>query len=508
MSVAFLSKHSKIPCSHKTLYSTPNRSDEDFSLGRLHDCHCHESAVFPIHKTMIAMRLFSSSALSIRRHPKIAVAMSGGVDSSVVAYLLRQDYGTEDLLGVHMSNWEFEDDDTASSQKCWEQDWKDAQSVAQHLNIPLVHTSFQADYWNSVFEPYVNQIARYQTTPNPDVDCNRFIKFGVLREFLQTKYNVEILATGHYARIWDPRRKQPMPICLEEAVAKDPSLEVLLSKSAPTLLAARDTTKDQSYFLTGVAGTALQNVLFPLGDYLKTASTVNDTTSIPSVRELAAQANLPNAHKRDSMGICFVGKRKHADFVQDYLEAPSDRQPGRCINVEDGKVVTTFDPKAHPALLYATIGQGAKLGGATQKWFVVDKPDAVTLHICQGTHHPALYADSFQVDEFNWIAGVEPLLPLKAQCRIRHLQPLVDCEIRKSPDSRSYEIFTAKPLRGIASGQVCGVYVRNLICLGGGSISRRGPSYMELQRCLPEDLHPAGRNDLSAQSSKRKQSVQ
>ena len=464
--------------------------------------------------------------------PKIAVAMSGGVDSSVVAYLLRQQHSAVDLLGVHMSNWDFEDDDSRSSSstgaahKCWQQDWKDAQTVAQQLDIPLVHTSFQADYWHSVFEPYVDQIARHQRTPNPDVECNRYIKFGVLRDFLRSKYQVQTLATGHYARLWDPTSSQQMPDCLQQLLDQDSSLDRLLSKSVPTLLAARDSSKDQSYFLTGVPGESFLNVLFPLGEYLKTTTSPTTTTSreeasfhvtTPSVRQLAIQANLPNANKRESMGICFVGKRNHASFVQEYLESPSGEQVGRCINVVDGSVVTTFDPQTQPSFLYATIGQGAKIGGASQRWFVVDKPDALTLLLCPGTHHPSLYADSFHVDQIHWISGVEPPLPLQAQCRIRHLQPLVDCEIRRvhhhhhdknyqnggraPPPQGSYEIVTAKPLRGIAPGQVCAIYVRDLICLGGGSISRRGPTYMDRQQELPHELHPAGRNDWSVQQT-------
>lgn len=467
---------------------------------------------------MIQRRFYSSVRRQQHHQPKIAVALSGGVDSSVAAYLLRQDHPSSALLGVHMSNWDFQDDNTDASDnriksKCWEQDWKDARAVAQFLDIPLVHTSFQADYWNSVFEPYVDQISRYQKMPNPDIDCNRYIKFGVLREFLRSKYQVETLATGHYARLWDPTC-QPMPKDLQEVLEQDSSVEHLVSKSVPTLLAARDSSKDQSYFLTGVPGHSFRNVLFPLGDYLKTSHSVSSSEQVytaPSVRQLAVEANLPNANKRDSMGICFVGKRKHAYFVQDYLEAPSGNQEGRCINVEDGSLVSTFHPQTQPSFLYATIGQGAKIGGATQKWFVVDRPDALTLLVCPGTHHPALYADSFQVDQIHWISGLEPPLPLQAQCRIRHLQPLVDCEIRSIPNrncgggqsSTSYEIITSKPLRGIAPGQVCGIYVHDLICLGGGSISGRGPNYMDLERRLPQELHPAGLNDRSVQPCSR-----
>lgn len=420
---------------------------------------------------------------------RIAVAMSGGVDSSVVAYLLRRQYPQAELLGVHMSNWDYNAEDTAPS-KCWEQDWKDAKLVADHIGIPIIHTSFQADYWNSVFEPFIEQISQHRT-PNPDVDCNRYIKFGVLKEFLWSKHQITTLATGHYARLWDPTRD--MPEDLQQVLDQDSAIEPFLSKTTPTLLSGKDMSKDQSYFLSGVSGEALRNVLFPLGDYLKQPQ---DDSTATSVRQLALETQLPNALKRDSMGICFVGKRKHGEFVQDFLAPPPTTAIGQCINVEDGSIVTTFDPQKQPSLLYATIGQGAKIGGASQKWFVVDKPNAMTLLICPGTHHPALYSDSFHVDFIHWISGIEPRLPLRAQCRIRHLQPLVDCEIHPRREG-GYEVITSLPLRGIASGQVCGIYLHDFICLGGGAITQRGPNYMDLQKSLPSLLHPAGSNDLS-----------
>jgi tRNA U34 2-thiouridine synthase MnmA/TrmU len=484
------------------------------------------------------LRRSLSSSTSRRR---IAVAMSGGVDSSVAAHLLQQQYTNNDkdheLLGIHMSNWDYRGDDDDVGSKCWEQDWKDAKAVAQHLDMPIVHTSFEAEYWNDVFEPYCQQLSK-SVTPNPDVDCNRYIKFGVLKDYLQTRYQIDTLATGHYARVWDPTttttttttdNNHKMPEYLQEALDQDPSMADLMDPTQPTLLAARDAQKDQSYFLTGVQGGALRNVLFPLGDLLKqtpTLTTPADGTNHQNrtVRQIAVDAQLPTAHKRDSMGICFVGKRKHATFIQEYVDVDSDvdhsestsnstsrpkkqQEEGRCINVEDGSIVATFCPRTQPTLVYATIGQGAKIPGEAQKWFVVDKPDPWTVLICPGTHHPALYADSLVVDDIdmNWIAGHPPpeqLFPLNAQCRIRHLQPLVECEIRKRlPDgyggSGGYEIILQQPLRGIAPGQVCGIYVNDLLCLGGGAISKRGPTYLELQKALPAHLHPAGHNDLS-----------
>jgi len=431
---------------------------------------------------------------------KIAVALSGGVDSSVAALRL-QEWFSGSIVGVHMSNWDYESDDT--TEKCWEEDWKDAQAVAKHLKLPLVHASFQKEYWNDVFSPYMEELAKTTVTPNPDVDCNRYIKFGVLKEFLKERHDIEVLATGHYARVWDPRsvniNKQifsgKRPEFLEEALSEDSSLEKCIHPTLPTLFAARDLSKDQSYFLSGVSATSLRNVLFPLGDLYKHP---NDSTQL-SVREWAIEAQLPTAYKKESMGICFIGKRKHADFLQEYI-GQSLKNVGKCVHVEDGSVVAEFNPRKDHRLLYATIGQGAKLGGASQKWFVVDRPDPLTLVLCPGTHHPALYSDSIWVRDLHWIAG-EPSSGsgrILAKCRIRHLQPLVDCEIVLHPTGAPTEIRFDRPLRGIAPGQVCGIYSREsdgLVCLGNGTILKRGPSYWEQHLDLPVDLHPSGHND-------------
>ena len=513
---------------------------------------------------------------------KIAVAMSGGVDSSVVAYLLAQQYPVEELIGIHMSNWDYADEDptaTTMVQKnehdsyCWEQDWKDASAVSTQLNIPIHHVSFQADYWNLVFQPYCQNLSR-SITPNPDVDCNRYIKFGALKEYLKSHFDEDIgcLATGHYARIWDRSRTsdghmEHMPKYLREAfeAEESPALaDYILHPSvadSPLLMSARDRSKDQSYFLSGVPAEALSGVLFPLGDYYKTdqgqsfegisgdnGDGFSDDDSALSVRQIAQHARLPNATKKDSVGICFIGKRKHGNFINEYVDHPLDDRNGgdassptsslvRYINIENQEVISTFDPIDNPSLLYATIGQGAKISGAKQKWFVVDKQlqpprradskaertwRSPCIMVCPGTHHPSLYVNTFFVKSknFNWIAGGKanspPPLPFHAKCRIRHLQPLVDCEIVMTNDhhesihassektvfdDRTLEIKLKTPMRGIAPGQVCAVYAGgedgDLICLGGGPVHKTGKSYWDMQQNLPETLHPSGHNDSS-----------
>merc|ERR1712166_1212734 len=234
--------------------------------------------------------------------------------------------------------------------------------------------------------------------------------------------------------------------------------------------------------------------------------------------EVAKHAKLPNASKRDSVGICFIGKRKHGDFINEYIDLSNECDDNnsssfvQCINVENNDVISTFDPVVSPSLIYSTIGQGAKISGVAQKWFVVDKYDrwkSPCLLVCPGTHHPSLYADRLYIrcKDLNWMAGGPPPIPFRLKCRIRHLQPLVDCEIVVGSDCMSkdgdgfgsYEIRLKLPLRGIAQGQVCVFYSGgkegDLICLGGGPIDRRGPNYWEMQKALPKILHPSGLND-------------
>ena len=495
---------------------------------------------------------------------KIAIAMSGGVDSSVVAYLLSKQYPIDELIGVHMSNWDYADEDpsvattmksTKNESYCWEQDWKDASAVAKQLEIPLHHVSFQAEYWNEVFQPYCQKLSE-SITPNPDVDCNRYIKFGALKDYLKSRFSSDVgyLATGHYARIWDRSRTSPdngMPDYLRQALEEEESTDLadyILHPSVadtPLLFAAVDRSKDQSYFLSGVPAKAFSGVMFPLGDLYKTdhkSDENNGDKNTLSVRQVAQNAQLPNASKRDSVGICFIGKRKHGDFINEYVDHPlGDSQSSskaslvECINVEDNQVIASIDPVENPSLLYATIGQGAKLSGAGQKWFVVEKQlqaqrdegdgnvptkwRSPCVFLCPGTHHPSLYVDRFYVkaNDFNWIPGGDenrpPPLPFRAKCRIRHLQPLVDCEITMV-DSTSCQGLNADlmeenylqvdlkvPLRGVAPGQICVVYAGgrtgDLICMGGGPIDQRGQNYWEMQRDLPSILHPSGHNDSS-----------
>jgi tRNA-specific 2-thiouridylase len=295
------------------------------------------------------------------------MAMSGGVDSSVAAYMLQKDPNNT-LIGLFMSNWVVQDDDSVSSvsvsvgdhhqqqqqqqQRCSEADYNDAKRTCEHLHLPLHHASFAKEYWTTVFEPFVDAVASGLMTPNPDVDCNANIKFGTMKDYARQTLGAEWIATGHYARLYhhntttteQQQRPPPQGVVLEDWM--------LDWSESPLLLAGVDKSKDQSYFLATVTGKALENVEFPVGNYYKTMRSTNSTQ--PTVRQLALEAKLPTALKRESMGICFVGKRNFPEFISQYL--PEIPGPGVFVNVENSQVIGH-----HKGSWHYTIGQGAKL---------------------------------------------------------------------------------------------------------------------------------------------------
>jgi tRNA-specific 2-thiouridylase len=283
--------------------------------------------------------------MSLNSASKVIVGMSGGVDSSVSALLLKeQGYRVE---GLFMKNWEEDDGTEYCTAK---EDFADAQAVADKLGIPLHGANFAAEYWDNVFEHFLEEY-RAGRTPNPDILCNREIKFRAFLDYALT-LGADAIATGHYAR------------CNEE-------------DGQATLLKGLDHNKDQSYFLHAVGHRELEQTLFPLGDMEK-----------PAVRQVAQQHGLATAKKKDSTGICFIGERRFKDFLQQYLPA----QPGD-IHSLDGELLGQ-----HQGLMYHTIGQrqGLGIGGLANHsdapWYVVDKDlERNVLLVAQGNEHPALW---------------------------------------------------------------------------------------------------------------------
>ncbi|MCB1759508.1 MAG: tRNA 2-thiouridine(34) synthase MnmA [Gammaproteobacteria bacterium] len=353
---------------------------------------------------------------------KIIVGLSGGVDSAVAALLLqRQGYQVE---GLFMKSWE--EDDTQAYCSAGE-DLADAEAVAHRLGIPLHTVNFATEYWDRVFEEFLAEY-RAGRTPNPDVLCNREIKFKAFLEHAQT-LGAAAIATGHYAR------------------RTTESGKVQLRRAA-------DDNKDQTYFLYMLDQHQLRPARFPLGGLQKS-----------EVRELAASAGFGIHAKKDSTGICFIGERRFADFLSRFLPSA----PGLIVSV-DGETLGE-----HQGLIYYTLGQrkglgiGGRRGAEEIPWFVVDKDLSTNrLLVAQGHDHPLLLKKGLRAEQLHWIAGEAPPLPLRCEARIRHRQPLQRCTIENIEENHCTVAFEQRQ-RAVTPGQSIVFYQRDC-CLGGGII--------------------------------------
>ncbi len=357
----------------------------------------------------------------------IIVGMSGGVDSSVAAHLLiQQGFHVE---GLFMKNWE-EDD---SEEYCTAtEDLNDAQSVCDQLGIPLHTVNFSAEYWDRVFEHFLNEY-KAGRTPNPDVLCNREIKFRAFLDHAQT-LGADAIATGHY-------------------------VDTRLQNNEYQLIKGRDNNKDQSYFLYMLGQTQLSKALFPLGNIEK-----------DQVRKIAEENNFINSRKKDSTGICFIGERKFSEFLSRFLPA----QPGDIIT-ESGKVIGK-----HNGLMYYTIGQrqGLGIGGrndaGSEAWFVAQKNmDTNQLIVVQGGEHPLLYKKKLLADDIHWVSDSFPdaLLNSTFHCmaKTRYRQPDQACQITMNDGVLHVEFN--EPQRAITPGQSLVLYDGQQ-CLGGAIITQ------------------------------------
>ncbi|MEZ5491957.1 MAG: tRNA 2-thiouridine(34) synthase MnmA [Gammaproteobacteria bacterium] len=356
---------------------------------------------------------------------RVIVGMSGGVDSSVAAYLLlQQGYQVE---GLFMKNWDEDDDTEYCTAKA---DLADAEAVCQKLGIVLHTANFAAEYWDNVFEHFLVEY-RAGRTPNPDVLCNREIKFKAFLEYA-LELGADLIATGHYAR-------------------------VLRTAGVTTLLKGLDPGKDQSYFLCEVSEACLARSLFPIGELLK-----------DEVRDIARQQGFVTHDKKDSTGICFIGERKFSDFLSRYLPA----QPGPIMTV-DGEEIGR-----HAGLMYHTIGQrqGLGIGGLKDHveapWYVVDKnlEDNVLL-VAQGNDNPLLFASRLLASAPRWISQSGHTLPLPCTAKIRYRQSDQLCRVEATDGDRVMVSFD-KPQRAVTPGQYVVFYAEET-CLGGAIIEQR-----------------------------------
>jgi tRNA-uridine 2-sulfurtransferase len=354
---------------------------------------------------------------------RVVVGMSGGVDSSVTALLLKQQ--GYDVIGIFMKNW----DDTDEFGYCTaEADAEDVRRVCEQIDIPYYTVNFEKQYYDKVFAYFLEEYKRGRT-PNPDVMCNREIKFG---EFLNKALDLgaDYVATGHYARVVE-----------ENGTYK--------------LLRGVDNNKDQTYFLNALNQEQLSKAMFPIGHLPK-----------PEVRRIAEEAGLYTAKKKDSTGVCFIGERNFKEFLSNYLPAKS----GDMVDIVTGEV-----KGRHDGLMYYTLGQRQGLGiggsGTGEPWFVADKDlERNILYVVQGDKHPSLYSTSLIASGVNWIAGADKLPegPFPCTAKFRYRQPDQGVKLTTRPDGTVLVEFD-QPQKAITPGQAV-VFYQGEECLGGGTI--------------------------------------
>ncbi len=351
----------------------------------------------------------------------VVIGMSGGVDSSVAAIkLLEQGYN---VIGLFMRNWDssinndYLGNPNLDNDICpQEQDYNDALEVCKKIGIPLHRVDYVKEYWDNVFTYFLDELKKGRT-PNPDVMCNKYIKFDLFYKKAK-ELGADFIATGHYAKIIDGK-----------------------------LYKASDENKDQSYFLAYVNKDIFKEVLFPLQDILK-----------PEVRQIADKYGLVTAKKKDSTGICFIGERNFTKFLKNYLP----NQKGKIVNIETKEVLGE-----HMGLMYYTIGQrkGLNLGGASNKIFVVEKDlNNNILYVCDGDENEYLYSNRAIIKDFNYLTDERFE---ECTCKFRYRQKDINCHV-KYLDRNIIEV-SYEHAKAVTPGQFCVLY-KDGMCLGGGII--------------------------------------
>ncbi|XP_054263536.1 mitochondrial tRNA-specific 2-thiouridylase 1 [Macrosteles quadrilineatus] len=384
-----------------------------------------------------------------KKFVRIALGISGGVDSSVAALILKRK--GLDVQGVFMRNWDVSDETGKCSVN---KDLEDAEKTCSKLGIPLHEVNFSKEYWNFVFSDFIEQ---YQMgkTPNPDILCNKFIKFNQFVNYSLNRLGADAIATGHYAQ-----------------TSFGPFLEAFDNQQGVRLLKAVDSFKDQTLFLHQVHQEALQKTMFPLGKFKKA-----------QVKSIARENNLMHVlNKKESTGICFVGKRNFSQFISEYIP---DR-PGVFVDIDSGKVVGS-----HKGIHYWTIGQRCRIGGNPDRCFVARLiPETQEVQVAFGANHPVLWSQHITTSRAHWIHSEPEILReggvLDCDFRFQHTDPLLPCKVMLK-DNDSLLIKLDKPLFAITSGQFAVLYKGNE-CLGGAQIKNSAPSFFS-QYCLDNKLN-------------------
>jgi len=347
----------------------------------------------------------------------VVIGMSGGVDSSVAALLLKQQ--GYNVIGLFMKNWEEKDENGVCQSS---KEYNDVIRVCEHLDIPYYSVNFVQEYWDSVFSQFLEEF-KQGYTPNPDVLCNREIKFKVLLD-KAIELGADFLATGHYCQNKNGR-----------------------------LIKGVDGNKDQTYFLYTIKESILEKVLFPIGDLQK-----------PRVREIAREHNIPTAEKKDSTGICFIGERNFKKFLSEYIQY----QPGDFEDTKGNKI------GKHDGVAFYTIGQrrGLGIGGPGDAWYVVGKDiERNVVLVEQGADHPAIFSNGLTAMELTWVTpDGEPELPYTCMSKVRYRQKDQPCVIRSIEGGRAVVEFP-EPQRAVTPRQSI-VFYDGEVCLGGGIIEK------------------------------------
>lgn len=358
------------------------------------------------------------------KNTRVVIGMSGGVDSSVAALLLKQQ--GYDVVGLFMKNWDDTDDEGYCTAT---EDYEDVAKVAEQIGIPYYSVNFEKEYWDRVFE-YFLQEYRNGRTPNPDVMCNKEIKFKAFLDYAMG-LGADYIAMGHYAQIETD----------ENGVVH--------------LLRGKDANKDQTYFLSQLSQAQLKKAMFPLGHLEK-----------PQVRKIAEEAGLATAKKKDSTGVCFIGERDFNEFLANYLP----NKPGKMMTL-DGRVMGE-----HMGLMYYTIGQrqglgiGGTAGTSNEPWFVIGKDQTTqTLYVGQGYHHDNLYSEYLEASEVHFTTDNWTEKEFECTAKFRYRQKDINVKVQLDESGSKAKVIFDEPVRAVTPGQAV-VFYRGEECLGGGLI--------------------------------------